>query len=127
MDTGLVFLWIGNIESCIFTIFCGCMIMSLTYNFMKLLGRVSCSLSEKNAQRMGNYLGVFFWMLVPPKRKKLAINNIIRCGITDNEKEASRISKAAAVRFGDIGVSMFRFPLLNQDNIKKYVTIERKA
>ena len=87
MDTGLVFLWIGNIESCIFTIFCGCMIMSLTYNFMKLLGRVSCSLSEKNAQRMGNYLGAFFWMLVPPKRKKLAINNIIRCGITDNEKE----------------------------------------
>lgn len=65
-------------------------------------------------------------MLVPPKRKKLAINNIIRCGITDNEKEASRISKAAAVRFGDIGVSMFRFPLLNQDNIKKYVTIEGK-
>lgn len=75
---------------------------------------------------MGNYLGVFFWMLVPPKRKKLAINNIIRCGITDNEKEASRISKAAAVRFGDIGVSMFHFPLLNQDNIKKYVTIEGK-
>jgi len=52
------------------------------------------------------------------------VNNILRAGITTDIEEAKRISKAAAVRFGPLGVSMLRFPLLTKENISQYVTIE---
>ena len=100
--------------------------MNATYTLLKTLGSFCCGLSEKGAIKAGNALGQFFWLLVPPKRKKLAVENILRCGITTDKKEAERIAKASAVRFGPLGVSMFRFPLLHKDNIEKYVTIQGK-
>lgn len=64
-------------------------------------------------------------MLIPNRRKKLALRNI-RGNITKDAKTAEEISKAAAVRFGTIGMSVFRFPLLNKKNISDYVVIQGK-
>lgn len=97
-----------------------------TYRLLKMLGSFCCGLSEKKAIKAGEALGKFFWLLVPGRRKKLAVENILRCHITEDRKEAERIAKASAVRFGPLGVSMFRFPLLTKENISDYVTIQGK-
>lgn len=100
--------------------------MKGTYRLLKGLGAFCCGLSEQGAIRAGKALGSFFWLVVPKRRKTLAVKNILRAGITTDTKEAERIAKASAVRFGPLGVSMFRFPLLNKDNIHQYVTIQGK-
>ncbi len=100
--------------------------MKGTYQLLKGLGAFCCSLSEKNAVKAGNTLGKIFWALIPKRRKVLAVKNILRAGITKDEKEAERIAKASSVRFGPLGVSMFRFPLLTKENISQYVTIKGK-
>lgn len=100
--------------------------MGATYRLLKMLGWAACHLSPSGAEAMGRGLGSFFWTFVPPKRKKLAVNNILRAGITKDRKEAERIAKSSSLRFGPLGISMFRFPLLNKDNISDYVTIRGK-
>ena len=97
-----------------------------TYALLKGLGHFTCRLSEKGAERFGSLLGNLFWLLIPSRRKGLAVNNILRAGISKDRSEALRIAKASSVRFGHLGVSMFRFPLLTKENIKEYVTIEGK-
>lgn len=50
-------------------------------------------------------LGQFFWMCVPPKRKKLAVNNILRTGIANNEKMQSELQRhphCVLVRWGSL-------------------------
>ncbi len=96
--------------------------MKGTYQLLKFLSAVCCRLSDKNAERMGRALGSLFWHLIPTKRKRLAVENIIRAGLAEDARRAEEISRAAAVRFGPLGVSMFRFPLLNKDNLSNYVT-----
>lgn len=96
------------------------------YYFLRILSFIFCRVSPKAARKGGHILGQILWYLVPQKRKKLSIENIYRANITKDAKIAEKISKEAAVRLGDIGVSMFRFPLLNKENIEKYVTITGK-
>ncbi len=97
--------------------------MKGTYALLKWLSRICCRLSPEGAERVGRGLGQFFWLCVPAHRKKLAVDNIIRAGITQDKEEAKRIAKISALRFGEISVVMFRFPLLNSDNIREHVTI----
>ena len=56
--------------------------MGATYRLLKIMGWAACHLSPSGAETMGRGLGHFFWTFVPPKRKKLAVNNILRAGIT---------------------------------------------
>ena len=81
--------------------------MNGSYQLLKFLSRVCCRLSDRSAVKMGHILGEFFWMLIPNRRKKLALQNIFRGNITKDVKTAEEISKAAAVRFGTIGMSVF--------------------
>ena len=100
--------------------------MKGTYNVLKGLSAICCRLSPEGAERMGRALGHFFWLLVPPKRKRLAVSNILRSRITESPREAKRIAKESAVRFGGMAVSMFRFPLLSRETIQRQVVIEGK-
>ena len=101
--------------------------MGATYRLLKIMGWAACRLSPSGAETMGRGLGHFFWTFVPPKRKKLAVNNILRAGITKDRNEAEKIAKNASLRFGPLGISMFRFPLLHKNNIRDYVTIRGKV
>ena len=100
--------------------------MGATYRVLKMLGWAACHMSPSSAQKMGRGLGRFFWTFVPARRKILAVNNIIRAGITADKKEAEKIAESSSLRFGPLGISMFRFPLLNKENIGEYVTIRGK-
>lgn len=97
--------------------------MKGTYALLKMLSRFCCRLSPEGAERMGRGLGRFFWFCVPGRRKQLAVHNILRAGITKDREEARRIARESAMRFGEISVTMFRFPLLSPDNIRERVTI----
>lgn len=94
------------------------------YFLLKSLSHLCCRMSLQHAEKMGDFLGHFFWACVPHKRKVLAVNNIFRGGITKDPREAERISRKAALRFGNIAVTMFRFPLLTKENIHQFVSIE---
>ena len=98
--------------------------MGATYRLLKILGWAACHMSPDHAQAFGRGLGHFFWTFVPPKRKVLAVNNIIRAGVTKDRERAKEIAKNSSLRFGPLGISMFRFPLLNKDNIQSYVTVK---
>lgn len=98
----------------------------MMYYFLKFLSFISQHISKKQAEKAGYLLGNFLWLFVPPKRKKLSVHNILRTGITNRKTEAQRISKEAAVRFGHIALSMFRFPLLSKENIEDRVTVRGK-
>ena len=98
----------------------------MTYIFLKALSRLACCLPESGAKTMGNMLGRIFWYFVPQRRKKISLQNILRAGITTDRAKAEEISKNAALRFGPLGVSMLRFPLLTKENISDYVVIKNK-
>lgn len=98
----------------------------MMYYFLKFLSFMSQHISKKKAEKAGYLLGEFLWLFVPLKRKKLSVHNILRTGITNRKEEARHISKEAAVRFGHIALSMFRFPLLSKENIAGQVTVKGK-
>ena len=64
--------------------------MNGSYQLLKFLSRVCCRLSDRSAVKMGHILGEFFWMLIPNRRKKLALQNIFRGNITKDVKTAER-------------------------------------
>ena len=59
---------------------------------------------------IGTLLGEIAWLVVPPKRKRLAIGQILFCNITDDPKEARRIAKASTTRFGPMIIDVLRYP-----------------
>lgn len=98
--------------------------MKGTYALLKGLSCFSCRLSPQGAEKMGRILGEIFWFLVPAKRKRLAEKNILRTGITKDRGKAREMARQSALRFGPMAVDMFRFPLLNSNNIHDIITIE---
>lgn len=94
------------------------------YYLMKLLSWLACRFSMKHCNRLGAFLGRWSWAVVPNKRKKMAVDNIIRCLAVD-EPEARRIARASWVQFGPMLMEVLRYPELIKDGyIREYVTIE---
>ena len=65
--------------------------MNGSYQLLKFLSRVCCRLSDRSAVKMGHILGEFFWMLIPNRRKKLALRNIFRGNITKDVKSLRQL------------------------------------
>ena len=76
------------------------------YRFMKLFSAFICMLPHSWQYALGTLLGEIAWLAVPPKRKRLAIGQILFCKITDDPVEAKRIAKASTTRFGRM-ISMY--------------------
>lgn len=93
------------------------------YRFLQWARRWACRLSPAAARRWGARLGQFFWLVVPKRRKKLAVENILFAGITTDSQEANRIAKASAVRFGSMALDVLRFPLWRDGRITARVTL----
>ena len=53
------------------------------YRFMKLFSAFICMLPHSWQYAIGTLLGEIAWLAVPPKRKRLAIGQILFCKITD--------------------------------------------
>ena len=63
------------------------------YRFMKLFSAFICMLPHSWQYALGTLLGEIAWLAVPPKRKRLAIGQILFCKITDDPVEAKRIAR----------------------------------
>mgnify|MGYP000588615820 CR=1 FL=1 len=64
------------------------------YTFMKCLSWIICHIPE-GCRGPGTFLGAFFWTFVPKKRKVLAQQQILDCGLTDDPEKAMAIAKAS--------------------------------
>jgi len=90
---------------------------------MILLSRILCSLPVSLCDYIGKLLGEFMWLIVPGKRKKMAVENIV-CSLQIVETQALSIAKQSTTRFGAMLVEVLRYPLLNKTSIKQHVIIK---
>lgn len=94
----------------------------MLYYVLRAISALVCVLPRSVCEFLGRGLGNFAWLVVPGKRKKLAMGQIKMCLGVD-EVEASRIAKESTVRFGPMLFEVLRFPVIRK-NPSQYVRIE---
>lgn len=97
----------------------------MIYHLVKLCSRLLCLLPVRLQRSAGNLLGAACWPLVPPKRRRMAIENIMRSLAVDRPT-AQRIAKASATRFGRMFTEVLCLPELKVDNIGRRVELSGK-
>lgn len=95
----------------------------MLYTLVRLLSYIVSSLPGVLWRGAGQLLGELCWPLVPGKRKKMAIANIM-CGLAVGEAEATAIAKKSVTRFGRMCMEVLRMPKLNKDNVTRYIKME---
>ncbi|SDP42644.1 lysophospholipid acyltransferase family protein [Selenomonas ruminantium] len=94
----------------------------MLYYVLKAISLIACTLPRGLCELLGRALGNLAWLVVPQKRKKLAVDQVRMClGVDD--VEALRIAKASAVRFGPMLFEVLRFPVIKK-HPERYVRIE---
>ena len=86
-----------------------------------MLSRVICLLPLKFSLTVGRALATLLWFVLPPKRKRIAIDNARRC-LNVDEDEAARIAKAGSVQLGSIFIEVLALPKIKAD-MRNYVKI----
>ncbi len=97
------------------------------YTFMKILSFLICHMPKSLCRRLGHFLGIFFWTFVPKKRKKLAQDQILACGITDDAAKAMAIAKKSTTRFGPMIVEVLSYPRYTKDILDSKITFHGRA
>ena len=92
------------------------------YTFMKVLSWIICHLPDGARRTLGHFLGWFFWTFVPKKRKKLAQQQILDCGITDDPEKAMAIAKASSCRFGPMIIEVLSYPVYTKEILDEKIT-----
>jgi len=94
----------------------------LLYYVLKAISWLACLLPQQICEILGKGMGNLAWLLVPQKRKNLAVKQVKAClGVED--AEAVRIAKESTVRFGPMLFEVLRFPIIKK-NPEAYVRIE---
>ena len=96
----------------------------MSYYISKLFSHIICLLPNNVNRKIGNILGELTWLIVPKKRKRMAINNILQC-LHVTPDEAARIAKKSWTRFGRMIIEVLLYPKI-KNNINKHVTIQGK-
>ena len=94
----------------------------MLYHILVFLSDICCLLPASVARFIGKILGELTWIVVPKKRKQMAIHNIERCLKVSTDK-AEQIAKKSWTRFGPMIMEVLRFKVICK-NIDKYVTIK---
>ncbi|EPP16120.1 MAG: lysophospholipid acyltransferase family protein [Limosilactobacillus oris] len=92
------------------------------YTFMKCLSWIICHIPEGCRRALGTFLGAFFWTFVPKKRKVLAQQQILDCGLTDDPEKAMAIAKASTVRFGPMIIEVLSYPRYTKEMLDEKIT-----
>lgn len=94
------------------------------YWILKALSWLACRFSMNSCLSFGKFLGKLTWLGVPPKRKRMGIDNVMRC-LGSTEAEAEAIVKASWVQFGPMVMEILRYPELIKDGrMQEHVSIE---
>lgn len=94
------------------------------YWILKALSWLACRFSMDSCLSFGKFLGKLTWLGVPPKRKRMGIDNVMRC-LGGTEAEAEAIVKASWVQFGPMVMEILRYPELIKDGrMQEHVSIE---
>ena len=80
-----------------------------------------CLLPLKFSLTVGRALATLLWLVLPPKRKQIAVDNVKNCLNVDDD-EAARIAKAGSVQLGSIFMEVLALPKIKPD-MKSYVKI----
>ena len=94
----------------------------MLYYIMKIFSRMCCLLPKSFCLYLGELLGQLTWLLVPARRKRMAIDNVKKC-LALTEDEAARIAKKSWTRFGCMIIEVLRFPVM-KNHMTDYVRIE---
>lgn len=94
----------------------------LSYHIFKVISWMVCQLPRFVCEAAGTALGNLAWLVVPAKRKTMAMNQVRNC-LQADAATAERIVKASTVRFGPMLFEVLRFPLIKQ-KMADYVQIE---
>jgi len=93
---------------------------------MKAFSWLICHLPHGLQYAIGSLLGQLGWLFCPPKRKQLAIEQMLFCHITDCPDEARRIAKASTTRFGRMIIDVLRYPEIKDGKYKEMVRFENR-
>lgn len=91
------------------------------YYILKVLSKFFCLLPEDWAFAIGRAIGQITWLLVPAKRKKMALRNV-HLSLHLDDEDALQIVKKSWTRFGPMIIEVLRFPVM-RGHMDKYVTL----
>lgn len=95
----------------------------MLYQFARTLSSVAQRLPRKILRAVGTAIGEVGWLLVPPRRKKLAVDNIMR-SLALTEEAARPIARRSATRFGRLFMELLALPSLTRERINRFVTMD---
>jgi len=95
----------------------------MLYRFVKILSAIVSRLPKNIRRYIGKGLGEICWLVVPRKRKTMAIENIMSSLAVDHS-QATHIAKQSTTRFGNMFLEVLYLPRMNKDNIAEYVKLE---
>ena len=93
----------------------------IEYRLLKILSWIACHLPLKFCLAIGRGLANLMWLLLPSKRRKVALENIRQC-LNVNEKESARLAKISTINLGTIAMEFLNFPRL-KGMMKSHVKI----
>lgn len=94
----------------------------MTYLLIKSFSKIVCRLPRSVQRVIGEFIGNATWLIVPEKRKLMAIENIILALGVDGQT-AMQIARLSWTRFGKMLIEVMAFPKIKK-NINCYVTVE---
>ena len=83
----------------------------IEYKLLKILSWILCRLPLKVCFAIGRGLATLMWLLLPRKRKQIALENIRDC-LNVDESESARIAKESTVNLGPLAMEVLNFPRL---------------
>ena len=76
---------------------------------------------QRHAYDVGAALAACLWPFMP-KRRRIAVENVLKCGITSDEKEARRIAKKSFCHLaGHIGEALFVPSVVTKENFREHL------
>lgn len=93
------------------------------YFVIKTLSRIICILPACLQKLLGFAIGRVAWLAVKSWRRQMAIDNVVKSGLAQNEEVALQIVKASVHRFGPMIIEVLGFPALNKAKIDRLVDI----
>nr|WP_092071102.1 lysophospholipid acyltransferase family protein [Dendrosporobacter quercicolus]NSL48482.1 lysophospholipid acyltransferase family protein [Dendrosporobacter quercicolus DSM 1736]SDM18300.1 KDO2-lipid IV(A) lauroyltransferase [Dendrosporobacter quercicolus] len=91
----------------------------MLYGIARLCSAIVCILPKRIRRLLGTLLGELCWLLVPAKRKRMAVENV-RQGLLVSSGEARVIVKQSTVRFGRMLLEVLAFPAIKRE-VHRYI------